>query len=170
MRRMTAARRGGALPLALLACALAWSACAEPPPPGVRVGQPAPAFALQDLAGRTISSDSLAGTPTVLNFWAPWCLPCIGEMPLLERVQRSGAARVVGIAIDEPDPEVVQRFAADHHLPYPVLFGDDAIARRFAVMGIPYTVVVDPRGIVVATLEGAADPGELERAIRRAST
>jgi thiol-disulfide isomerase/thioredoxin len=153
--------------LAILLTAVLALSCSHPPA-GVRVGEEAPSFALRDLSGRTVQSTALAGTPTVVNFWATWCMPCIGELPVLAAVERNGAARVVAIAIDTGDPAVVRRFAAAHQLPYAVLLGDEATAQRYGVLGIPYTVVLDRRQRVVEVFTGGLMPGDLDDALRRA--
>jgi thiol-disulfide isomerase/thioredoxin len=168
MTRPRRARRSllaSLLPVAFVASALA-AGCARPD--GVRVGEEAPAFALHDLSGRVVASDTLAGTPTVVNFWATWCMPCLGELPVLAQVERGGAARVVGIAIDVHDPAEVRRYAAAHQLPYAVLLGDEAVAKRYGVLGIPFTVVLDRRQRVVEVFTGALMPGDLDAALRRA--
>ena len=38
--------------------------------------------------------------PVLLNFWEPWCGPCLEEMPDLEKIHKRGIARVVGYALD----------------------------------------------------------------------
>lgn len=134
----------------------------------VRVGEPAPAFRLHDLAGREVTTGSLAGTVTILNFWATWCLPCIGELPVLAEVERSGRARVVGLSIDEGGADTVRPFVAAHRIPYRILLADEATADRWGAIGIPYTVVLDARGVVVEVFTGAVTPGDLDHAIREA--
>jgi thiol-disulfide isomerase/thioredoxin len=44
----------------------------------------APAFTLPDLQSRQVKSSDLQGGVIVLDFWAMWCEPCIGEIPLLK--------------------------------------------------------------------------------------
>jgi cytochrome c biogenesis protein CcmG/thiol:disulfide interchange protein DsbE len=147
---------------------LAAIACGKRPADGVRVGDAAPEFALRDLSGHVVRSASLAGAPTVVNFWATWCMPCIGELPVLAGVHRAGAARVVGIAIDSGDAAAVRRFAAAHGIPYALLMGDEETAHRYGIMGIPYTVVLDRDRRVVEVFMGAVTPDDLAAALRRA--
>jgi thiol-disulfide isomerase/thioredoxin len=79
---------------------------------------PAP---LATLDGRTIDAAALQGRAVVLNFWAPWCPPCVREMPELDRFARSAAAKdtlVIGLAIDEE--AAVRTFTAAHPVGFPI--------------------------------------------------
>ncbi len=76
---------------------------------------------LTTLDGKTLGPADLAGRAVVLNFWAPWCPPCVKEMPELDRFARSAAARntvVIGLAIDE-EP-AVRKWIAAHPVGFPV--------------------------------------------------
>lgn len=62
------------------------------------------------------------GKPMIINFWATWCVPCIEEMPLIDRFYKENASKgwqVVGLAIDQPSR--VRSFLSQHPVSYPVL-------------------------------------------------
>ena len=170
MRARELGRTAASVAIALALGVLAGCAGGESGRAGVRVGEQAPQFRLPDLAGAEVTTASLAGMPTVLNFWATWCLPCIGELPVLAEVERSGRARVVGLSIDEGGAAAVRPFVAEHRIPYRILLADEATATRWGAIGIPFTVVLDARGTVVETFTGAVSPGDLDHAIREART
>lgn len=132
------------------------------------LGQRRPDFTLQDAGGNFVSAGDFDGQALLLNFWASWCKPCVDEMPMLSDLQSDhagNALQVIGIALD--DPQRAQAFAADLGLQYPLLYGlADAVrvGRRYGNREgmLPYSVLVDDRGIIRWTKLGALTRGELE--------
>ena len=64
-------------------------------PTRAAVGAPAPDFTLPGIDGRIRSLGRLRGRPVVVNFFASWCRPCEDEMPVLERLARTGRVAVL---------------------------------------------------------------------------
>src|SRR4051812_37243104 len=46
---------------------------------------------IRTMDGRTLADADVGGRVVVLNFWAPWCPPCVKEMPEIDRFARSRA-------------------------------------------------------------------------------
>jgi len=121
---------------------------------GPALDGPAPAFALQDLEGQTVSLADLRGKPVVLNFWATWCGPCKVEIPSFQRFAANNPdVHVVGIVADGPAPKVA-RFAQDAGMTYPIVMGTRAVQRDYGVSSYPTTVILDANGEVVSTHTG----------------
>ncbi len=104
--------------------------------------------------GGTMHLKNLRGKPTVLNFWATWCPPCVEELPLLERFYKLNAAKgwqVVGVAVDNAN--AVNKFLSKMPLTFPVplagLAGTE-LSRSLGNIsgGLPFTVVFDSAGQV----------------------
>jgi thiol-disulfide isomerase/thioredoxin len=101
------------------------------------------------------------GRPLLLNFWATWCLPCVTEMPLLDRFASERAAsgwRVLALAIDQP--ELVRRFLVERKIGLPVaLAGVDGLELSRALGNdrgaLPFTAVFDSPGRLVHHKLGA---------------
>jgi thiol-disulfide isomerase/thioredoxin len=131
-------------------------------PEDVVVGNTIPDFSLKSLDGKTVSKDSLKGEVVVLNFWASWCSPCMGEIPQLKQVAANSKARIVGIALDENGAETVKPFVESHQINYTVLLGDQDIFQQFNGVGIPYTLVLDRSQRIVKVYRGPVDREALE--------
>jgi peroxiredoxin len=142
---------------------------AAPPASTPLAGQPAPVLKLHDLAGKMHDLASYRGHPVVLNFWASWCLPCREEMPALDRAQQrhgAGGATVIGVAMDRPAS--VRAFLASHPVSYPIVLGQlshPSSAYRFGDAGdvLPYSVLIDADGRVLAQHAGPLDDAQLRQ-------
>jgi thiol-disulfide isomerase/thioredoxin len=122
-----------------------------------------PEFWLPDPQGVRHGISEWDGKLVVMNFWATWCPPCLHEIPMFVALQERYGERGVqflGVAIDDADP--VQAFAERVGLNYPTLHGQlDAIEVMSAygneTGGLPFTVVIDRQGTVVARHAGVLD-------------
>ena len=132
--------------------------------PRLETGQTAPAFTLNDHAGRSVSLSDFAGRKLIIFFYPAAMTPgCTTEAcdfrDSLVRLQRAGYD-VVGISPDKPDK--LAKFVEKQSLTYPLLSdADRAVMDAYGVYGekmlygkkvtgvIRSTVVLDPAGTVV---------------------
>jgi thiol-disulfide isomerase/thioredoxin len=125
----------------------------------------------QDLSGRPGSINDWRGRVVIVNFWASWCPPCREEIPGLISIHRQFAAKgvqVVGIAVDSV--ENTRTSAAELKIPYPVLIAGIDVIELTRKLGnragaLPYTVILDREGKVVATHLGLISEAELARIV-----
>ena len=137
----------------------------------------APLFAatLFDLDDKPVAFAAYRGKPLIVNFWARWCAPCRVEIPELVDIQTQHKARgieVIGVNL-ESDAPPVRDFARAYDINYPVLLTrDKGIALLQALgngkAGLPYTVVINRQGSVVASKLGAMTRAELQAATETA--
>jgi thiol-disulfide isomerase/thioredoxin len=156
-------RRAG---LGMMLAVLLHSGAAPVPPAVAGEGRGgALVTALADGSLHTLDGSPLprpgTGGVLVVNFWATWCKPCKGEMPLLDELHRrlgeTGGA-VIAISIDRK-PERVSDFVAELGLGLPVCVdGPEGLAERLDLEYLPYTFVLDGAGRILH--EGAGGKGE----------
>lgn len=116
------------------------------------------------------------GRPLVINFWATWCVPCVRELPALQRFAREHAAhgwKVIALAVDQPVP--VLEFIARFKLDLPVaLAGVDGLEWQRAIGNtagaLPFSVVLDAQGRVRQRRLGESHYDELVRWAAEASS
>jgi thiol-disulfide isomerase/thioredoxin len=130
---------------------------------------PAPTWRLQDLAGKTVTSDEFKGKVLVVDFWATWCPPCRAEIPGYTQLQakygKDGFV-IVGISLDQAGPEVVKTFAEQNGINYQLVMGDEAVVAAFGgVEGIPTTFLIDRAGQVRDRKVGAEETAEYEKKV-----
>lgn len=115
-------------------------------------------FVTTDLDGNAVTSAEIyAGNRiTMINFWATWCPPCVGELAELAEVHsrlREMGCGVVGILMDSYDPEgleAAKTLMAQNGTNYPVLaLSEELYGLTRVISAIPTTVFVDSSGILV---------------------
>ena len=104
---------------------------------------------LKTLDGRTLTNADIAGRFVVLNFWAPWCPPCVREMPELDQFARSAAGKRAGDRPGDRREPAVEKFLAAHPVSFPISvlgYAGPAWARRLSNdpnVALPFTAVFD---------------------------
>ncbi len=119
--------------------------------PSPLIDRPAPAFALP-LVGNDAASFSPAdmrGKVWLLNVWAPWCVSCRQEHPVLMQIAQGGRVPIVGLNWKDRDREAAMLLARAGS-PYLAVAEDldGRVGIDYGVTGTPETYVIDREGIV----------------------
>jgi thiol-disulfide isomerase/thioredoxin len=144
----------------------------------VESGTVAPNFTARSLSGGDVSLAQYKGQVVLLNLWATWCVPCIREMPALDRLQRqlAGKVTVLAVSVDvgagktddfgNPGGDVAAYVKA-LGLTMPILLDPESnVKRQYGVTGLPTTFIIGRDGVVVEKKLGAAkwdEPPYLDR-------
>ncbi|MDD5449321.1 MAG: TlpA disulfide reductase family protein [Candidatus Omnitrophica bacterium] len=121
---------------------------------GLGIGDKAPDFTLDDLAGNKVSlSDTVkSNKATLLVFWATWCPYCREEVPELIKLKPSYEAKgykIVAIDIGESQKKV-DSFVKQNGINYTVLLDtENRIANQYGVMGIPANILLAQDGTIL---------------------
>lgn len=124
------------------------------------VGDPAPAFALHDANGGTVTLDALRGQVVYVDFWASWCGPCRRSFPWMNELQRRYGGRgltIVAINVDKNIADAA-RFLERNPAQFAIAYDQaGATPLAYAVQGMPSSYVIDARGKVVEVEQGFHD-------------
>ena len=166
-------RGAGVVVLAVLLCA----GCPGSAPEGAEgekaqvPASPAPEFSLPDLEGNRVQLSALRGRVVVVDFWATWCAPCVFQIPVLNAFHEQHAGDgvvVLGVSVDLDGDAAVREFAEEYGVKYPILLGDESLAREFGALGFPSLFVIAPDGSVDSSHIGVIDAESLEEAVVQA--
>lgn len=164
MKRRTLLLGAGAA-VTLAAAGGAWRLLQAPPSPAASLF----ALTLPDPDGTDQALAQWQGRPMVVNFWATWCAPCVKEMPDLNALQGEfESVQFVGIGVDRADN--INRFIETVPVDYPLLVAPTAGMTLMRDLGntqggLPFTVILSPRGDMVRSILGQVERDDLRRTL-----
>jgi len=136
------------------------------------VGSKRPDFSMKDVDGKTHDINEYNGKVLIVNFWATWCPPCRREIPALIELQekyQSKGFTIVGVALDSRQAAV--DYVDPMSINYPILVGESegiAISQAYGnqLSVLPYTVVIDRKGIIRHAFAREITLAEAEKLIK----
>ena len=129
----------------------------------------APNFTLEDSTGASVSLSAYKGKVVLLDFWATWCHGCQTEIPWYVEFQnryKSRGLAAIGVSMDDDGWKSVKPFLQQNKLNYPVVIGNQALAKVYGVDALPVTLLIDRQGKIVRTHAGMVDKSSFEHEIQ----
>jgi thiol-disulfide isomerase/thioredoxin len=119
-----------------------------------------PPLVLKDLDGKSFDLNKFRGKVVIVNFMATWCVPCVEEMPSLQKLRerlRGKGLEVVAVNTGESESKVSQ-FAQNLRIKFPVLLDpEEDVKAAWKVYGIPATFIVGTDGKIAYRVLGEID-------------
>jgi len=134
----------------------------------------APGFTLVDAHGERIDLSDFKGKVVLLDFWATWCGGCKLEIPWymeFDKKLRGRGLAVIGVSMDEEGWKVVRPFLArkidtetggNTAMKYPVVIGNDALAKEYNLTSMPMTLLIDREGRIALSHTGVVNKTDFE--------
>ena len=128
--------------------------------PKISAGQPVPSFSVKSLkdSKKIYSNISMKGKIYLIDFWASWCQPCIGEMPYLHEAYKkyhNKGFEILSLSFDQQEGDINKFRNAKWPMPWNHSFVVNGfksdLAKEFQVAGIPKPILVDKDGKIIAT-------------------
>lgn len=127
-----------------------------------------PKVTLKSIDGKTVSTDTLSnnGKPFIIDFFATWCKPCNRELSAINEVyedwQDETGVKIYAISIDQAQNiNKVKPLVDNHGWQYEVLLDPNSdFKRALGAQTIPYVIVCDGQGNIVAKHNGYTDGAE----------
>ena len=129
------------------------------------IGQTAPELSLPDPNGKEVKLSSFRGKYVLVDFWASWCKPCREENPTVVKAYNKYKDKnftILGVSLDRPgQKDEWMKAVMKDNLTWTqvsdLMFWNSPVVQLYGIEGIPYNVLVDPYGKIIAeSLRGPA--------------
>jgi len=133
----------------------------------------APDFTLPDVNGKPVSLSSFRGKYVLVDFWASWCGPCREENPNVVAAYNKFKGKnftILGVSLDKEKAAWLKAIKDDgliwNHVS-DLKFWNSAAVPLYNIEGIPYNVLLDPQGKIIAKeLRGADLENKLQEVLK----
>ena len=113
------------------------------------------------------NEDLLNGEHYLINIWASWCLPCKKEHPILMKLSEEENLNLIGVNFKDKKNNA-ESFLKSLGNPYNVILSDadGTNSISFGVFGVPETILIDEKQIVIKKFVGPLDANDYKNIIK----
>jgi peroxiredoxin len=122
----------------------------------ISVGAQAPNFSMPTPEGDTVSLKDFRGEYVLVDFWAAWCKPCRQENPNIVAAYnkyKDEGFQILGVSLDKKREDWLKAIE-DDNLEWTQVselkFWQTPIVQEYKINGIPFSLLLDPEGKIVA--------------------
>ncbi len=126
-------------------------------------------FTVYDIDGNPVNLSDFRGKPTIINFWASWCVYCIAEMPEFQAKFEELGDEVNFLMINVTDGqqetvESASQLIEKSGYSFPVYYDTDRIASyTYAAYSLPMTYGINADGYAIVKANGAIGAEDIDK-------
>ena len=121
------------------------------------LGEVVPDFSATDFDGKPISLQHYRGKVVLLDFWAVWCGPCLGEMPNVKRVYNTYKDQgfdIIGVSLDT-DEARLRNYLKENDIQWRQIFSgqkwESPLAQKYHIRSIPAPCLIARDGTLISS-------------------
>jgi thiol-disulfide isomerase/thioredoxin len=132
----------------------------------------APDFSLTSIwpePKKTFSFRKLRGKNVIITFWATWCMPCLIEIPIFNKLKKMFKnLEILALSVDyEISTEQLKGMAKYYNIQYPVLRASEEIQAMYFAESLPTTFIIDKNGLITKKIVGSQPLNQLKVLIQK---
>ena len=115
---------------------------------------------IKNLDGELVKLSDYRGKVIFLNFWATWCMPCVAELPSINKLYaelKDENIEFLLISNEQLEKVKTYRTRKDYEIPFHIIDEDGQIPNIYFSPSIPTTFIINKKGEIIRKSFGAED-------------